>query len=302
MSLYIAETSRILRKRPENQTSLLGADVYIFHDVEVIEPRYQQEVFLFFIFLLIWPPITLESKMAPLSPSQMQSFLQAATIAPAVLQLRPDYRVLLLIASNITPSPSSPSSESRLQQAETAAKSLLATHPVTELPHIAAWREAYKSFGAKPNKTRNSLEALTRRVEKGLPRVNRLTDLYNAVSVKHQIPLGGEDLDLYVGPPRLEVASGEEVFETTEKGERVVEHPVKGEVVWCDDAGVTCRIWNWRQGPRTALTDGTTNALFILDELEPCSDGDVRAAGDELVDALREFCPDLQVASRFISS
>jgi DNA/RNA-binding domain of Phe-tRNA-synthetase-like protein len=32
-------------------------------------------------------------------------------------------------------------------------------------------------------------EALLRRVETGLPRVKRLTDLYNAVSVLHQVPL-----------------------------------------------------------------------------------------------------------------
>jgi hypothetical protein len=54
---------------------------------------------------------------------------------------------------------------------------LLSKYPVTEFPHIAAWREVYKAFGAKPQKTRNSLEALTRRAEGGLPRVNRLTDI-----------------------------------------------------------------------------------------------------------------------------
>ena len=49
----------------------------------------------------------------------------------------------------------------------------------------AAWREAYRAFGAKPQRTRNSLEALLRRAEGGLPRVNRLTDAYNAISVIH---------------------------------------------------------------------------------------------------------------------
>jgi DNA/RNA-binding domain of Phe-tRNA-synthetase-like protein len=234
--------------------------------------------------------------------ADMQSLLSKATIDPAVFRIRPDYRALLIVAANITPSPSDSSSEARLVKAESTAKALLATKPVTELPHIAAWREAYKTFGAKPNKTRNSLEALTRRVDKGLPRINRLTDIYNAICVKHQIPLGGEDLDKYSGPPQLKVATGEEIFETTEKGEQVVEKPPKGEVVWCDDVGVTCRVWNWRQGPRTALTDDTKNALFILDTLEPCSDDDVKAAGEELVAALREYCPNLSIASRLLSS
>jgi DNA/RNA-binding domain of Phe-tRNA-synthetase-like protein len=116
-------------------------------------------------------------------------------------------------------------------------------------------------------RTRNSLEALLRRSEAGLPRVNRLTDIYNAVSVLHQVPLGGEDLTRYRGAPWLIRATGEERFDTMAGGEAVIEHPEPGEVVWRDDEGVTCRRWNWRQGRRTQLTDDTTTALFILDVL-----------------------------------
>jgi DNA/RNA-binding domain of Phe-tRNA-synthetase-like protein len=72
---------------------------------------------------------------------------------------------------------------------------------------VAAWREAYRAFGAKPQRTRNSLEALLRRAESGLPRVNWLTDYYNAVSMLHQLPVGGEDLTRYAGPPRAESAT-----------------------------------------------------------------------------------------------
>ena len=75
---------------------------------------------------------------------------------------------------------------------------------------MAAWRQAYRAFGAKPQRTRNSVEALLRRAETGLPRVNRLTDLYNAVSVLHQLPLGGEDLTRYAGAPQLVRATGTE--------------------------------------------------------------------------------------------
>jgi DNA/RNA-binding domain of Phe-tRNA-synthetase-like protein len=61
----------------------------------------------------------------------------------------------------------------------------------------------------------DSLEALLRRAPAGLPRVNRLTDLYNAVSVLHQIPLGGEDLTRYAGAPRLVRATGTQLREDT---------------------------------------------------------------------------------------
>src|SRR5262249_27802551 len=147
-----------------------------------------------------------------------------------------------------------------------------------QLPHIAAWREAYRAFGAKPQRTRNSVEALTRRAEGGLPRVNRLTDLYNAVSVLHQLPVGGEDFSRYHGAPQLIRAIGTEPFDTTADGASVVEYPDVGEVVWCDDAGVTCRRWNWRQARRTQLREDTTTALFILDVLDPMTDEQAQAA------------------------
>jgi hypothetical protein len=41
--------------------------------------------------------------------------------------------------------------------------------------------------------------------------------------------------------------------------------------VWCDDAGVTCRRWNWRQARRTQLREDTSTALFILDALSSMS-------------------------------
>ena len=233
--------------------------------------------------------------------STSKSLLASATIAPEIFTLRPDYRALLITIDNLLPSPSDTTSETLLQEAETSARERLSKTSINDLPHIAAWREAYKSFGAKPNKTRNSLEALTRRVEAGgLPRVNRLTDVYNAVCVKHQIPLGGEDLDKYEGSPKLIRSTGREPFEANSKGEKVTEYADEGEVVWCDDAGVTCRRWNWRQGPRTALSDDTKRVLFILDVLDPVTDEEVRAAGAELVEVLRRTAPGIVVEERML--
>ncbi len=230
--------------------------------------------------------------------AELQAVLDRAEVDPAVRALRPDYRALLLAVDGIEPSPSDAVGEQLLQHAEASARQALAERPVEELPHVAAWREAYRAFGAKPQRTRNSLEALLRRAEAGLPRVNRLTDVYNAVSVLHSVPLGGEDLDRYVGPPRLVRASGAEPFDTTAGGEPVVEHPDAGEVVWCDDAGVTCRRWNWRQARRTQLTDGTTAALFVLDALAPLDDDALEAAATDLVTHLTRLGPDVRVARR----
>jgi DNA/RNA-binding domain of Phe-tRNA-synthetase-like protein len=234
------------------------------------------------------------------SPQDPSHYLDNARIAPEVFQLRPDYRALLMVVMNIPAGPSDAVSEAFLSSAETSAKAALAKSPVNDIPHVAAWREAYKAFGAKPKKTMNSLEALLRRVENGLPRVNRLTDVYNAISIKHQIPLGGEDLDKYQGAPFLVRAKGNEKFIIKSGGEEVTEHPKPGEVIWSDDAGVTCRLWNWRQCARTALTDSTTNVLFIMDALEAMDDEKLNAAADELSSELSKLSSDVKVYQRVL--
>jgi DNA/RNA-binding domain of Phe-tRNA-synthetase-like protein len=229
-----------------------------------------------------------------------EQYLDNARIAPEVFQLRPDYRALLMVVTNIPASPSDAASEAFLSSAETSAKTALSQTPVNDIPHVAAWRETYKAFGAKPKKTMNSLEALLRRVDNGLPRVNRLTDIYNAISIKHQIPLGGEDLDKYQGAPFLIRATGDEKFITKSGGEEVTDHPKPGEVVWCDEGGVTCRLWNWRQCSRTGLSDSTTSVLFIMDALDAMDDEKLSAAADELSSELSKLSADVKVSRRTI--
>lgn len=232
----------------------------------------------------------------------LTTVLDAAHVAPEVFELRSDYRVLLLAVEGVKPGPSDEASEALVTAAEASAARVLAERPVAQIPHVAAWREAYQAFGTKPQRTRNSLEALMRRASSGMPRVNRLTDVYNAISVLHQVPLGGEDLARYQGAPRLIRASGAEPFDTTADGETVIEHPEPGEIVWCDDEGVTCRRWNWRQGHRTALTNETTTALFILDALDPMGDDALTAAADALADALSGLGAETRISRRLIGA
>jgi DNA/RNA-binding domain of Phe-tRNA-synthetase-like protein len=232
----------------------------------------------------------------------LKEFLAGACADAAVFALRPDYRALLLTVDGIVPGPGDQASEALLQAAEAAARQALGGGPAEQLPHVAAWREAYRAFGAKPQRTRNSLEALLRRAASGLPRVNRLTDCYNAVSVLHQIPVGGEDLTRYAGAPRLIRATGDEPFDAVADGIAVTEHPDPGEVVWCDDAGVTCRRWNWRQARRTQLREDTSTALFIFDALHPVTSEALHAAADDLAARLTRLGPDVRAARRLIAA
>ena len=152
-------------------------------------------------------------------------------------------------------------------------------------PHLLAWREAFRAFGAK--RYRCSAEAL---ISREFPRINRLVDLYNAVSVAHAVPVGGEDIDHVVGTVRLRFAGSGEVFDGGDP-------PKPGEVVWADEAGVTCRRWNWRQGVRTRLTEATRRAYFLFDALPEFDDASLVAAMDDLSARLLDACPGASLRS-----
>ncbi|GAA3712862.1 B3/4 domain-containing protein [Nonomuraea antimicrobica] len=203
----------------------------------------------------------------------------------SVFALRPDFAVLLMTARGLRNGPTDDRSRGWLEQASALE---------VQTGKIDAWKDAYRAFGAKPQRTRPSVDALTRRMP--LPEINRAVDAYNSVSVKHALPIGGEDLDHYVGAARLVRASGEE------ESEEALGRPEPGEVIWRDDAGVTCRRWNWRQGVRTRLTETTANALFLLERLEPMSLEELKEAGEELADLLSEMSPEVQITSRLLSN
>lgn len=232
-----------------------------------------------------------------------QELLAQSRVSEEIYALRPDYVALLIVADDLVPGPSNEFSEQLLNKAELTIQNLLGEDgSVDDLPAISIWRDAYRAFGAKPQRTRPSAEALIRRASSGLPRIDRITDIYNAMSVTHMIPIGGENADRYVGPATLIRSAGSEPFETTTDGSENIENPEIGEVVWTDEAGVTCRRWNWRQSLRTRISQDTTRALFILDGLtEIISQEELVEVGLELQEALASFSPDATFSSRVIT-
>ena len=231
-----------------------------------------------------------------------RAFLAAVSVAPEVLELRPDYRVLVMVTEGLQPGLPDQISDELLARAEIRARITLDGRAPEDVPQVADWRAAYRAFGAKPQRTRPSVEALLRRLDTGLPRIDRLTDAYNAVSIANLVPVGGEDLDQYQGPARLVRAAGDEGFDTVAHGEPAVEHPKPGEVIWRDNAGVTCRQWNWRQCTRTRMTPATTNAVFIIDGLAALGGDGLTAAGNDLASSLIRLSPKAAIASRLIAS
>jgi hypothetical protein len=131
---------------------------------------------------------------------------------------------------------------------------------VAETPRLKSWREAYRSFGAKPSEFRSSIEALVRRVLRGdpLPSINALVDIGNVVSLRYLVPAGGHAIDVLTGDITLRPATGREEF--TPFGSDKMEHPLPGEVIFAEGNVVLTRRWTWRQANHT-LTQLETRAI-----------------------------------------
>ncbi|WPU64535.1 B3/B4 domain-containing protein [Peredibacter starrii] len=214
-------------------------------------------------------------------------------IDPRIFNIAPGFRAMSLLISSSELTNTSVSK----QILDQACNSFLngGGFPWAE-DHLSAWGEVYRKFGAKPQRTPCSAEALRKRLMRdgSLPAIDPVVDIYNAISIKYSIPVGGENIDAYVGHPHLKVADGSEIFDTIKDGAPFQELVDKGEIIWCDDHGVTCRKWNWRQGVRTRIDSKTKNMWFILESLPHMPLDALEAATNEFITNLKLIMPELK--------
>ena len=203
----------------------------------------------------------------------------------------PELVLDVVILHNIDNSQNRSEITEMLRQAEAALPGKFGSTPVIEHPYIAAWREAYRKFGAKPKDYPSSVENLTRRVLNGatIGHINNLVSLYNTISLRHILPVGGEDLDKIVGDVQLTRASNDEPAVLL-LGEKEARAPHAGEIIYKDEVGAICRRWNWKEADRTKLTQETQNAFLVIETLPPVTRETVETAIHELADLIKQFC------------
>ena len=151
-----------------------------------------------------------------------------------------------------------------LKEGGRLAKDHLGHETFSQNPAVSIWRESFKKFKTKKG-ARSSIEALLKRVNQGheFSPIIPLVDLYNYISLKYGLPLGGEDIDQMEGDIHLGQAAGGEAFRPLGADE---DSPaLEGEIIYYDQAGAICRCLNWREAQRTMLTEDTKNAFVIVD-------------------------------------
>lgn len=218
-------------------------------------------------------------------------------VNPQILRDFPEYCAQIIYAEGLTNGQSDDYSISVLREAEQYVRKTLSGTTISEHPYIQSWHQAFRKLGLNPKKFPTGTESLIKRVAGGhaIPAINRVVDLYNALSLKTIIPSGGEDWDHLRSDLTLHYSDGTEAFITHGPNGEQSDYPKPGEIIWADEGGATVRAWNWRQCTRTLITPETRNAYFVLDRLSPYPVDKFVKAGSELIERLKQISPSCQI-------
>lgn len=197
--------------------------------------------------------------------------------------------VLLLngINNNVNPSKDM-YFEKLLKNGKNESKKFLIEDTFSDNLVVQEWRNAYKKFKTKKG-ARSSIEALLKRVsqDRDFTLINPLVDIYNSISMKYAIPLGGEDLERIDGNMHLGKAKGGESFFPL--GSENDSPALEGEICYFDSTGAVCRCLNWREAKRTMLLENTQNAILISESINLRQAKQSDLAIDELKELVDEY-------------
>jgi DNA/RNA-binding domain of Phe-tRNA-synthetase-like protein len=211
-------------------------------------------------------------------------------ISDSVFRQFPDYIRGVVFAEGVTNTSKHLEITDLLRAAEREVRTSQSAGSIGLDPRIEVWRNAYRTFGAKPSKYHPSVEALTRRVVNGnqLPSINPLVDIGNLVSIRHCVPAGGHATDVLRSGLELRHATGSEAF--VPFSSTSVEHPDPGEVIFADGSTVVARRWTWRQANHTLTLPETTTIEFNVDGLPPVTREKIEEICNELAELIRRYC------------
>ena len=213
--------------------------------------------------------------------------MKSFCVEEKVFTFVPDYCLGIVIAEGIDNLGEQEEISAMLEDSVQRFAECYAGQDVRELPNVKAYRDAFRSLGMNPNKFMCSVEALTKRVQKGnrLPHINPIVDLGNALSVKYQLAMGAHDIDR-MEPEGLAVRFSTEEDAFLPMGEAQPEAMPAGELVYVSGHTVKTRRWLWRQSDDGKITEETGTVFFPIDGFASINYDAVIQARDELANIL----------------
>lgn len=203
----------------------------------------------------------------------------------------PSLIIGVVICKNINNFGTQEEVQEEIKKEENSIRSKYNAEILSQTPKIDVWRKAYSAFGAKPKQNKSSVENLYRLILQGisLRHINKLVDIYNFISLKYMVPVGGEDIDKIKGDVVLTFAEPNEPTVLL-LGDKEPKPPHAGEVIYKDDLSAICRRWNWREADRTKFTEETKNCFLVIEGLLPVTKQEIEGAAKELKELVQKFC------------
>ena len=203
----------------------------------------------------------------------------------------PGLTIGVVICKNLNNSGTQEEVQTEIRTQENNIRAKYNTETLSQTPKIDVWRKTYSAFGAKPKENKSSVENLYRLVLQGvnLRHINKLVNIYNFISLKHMVPVGGEDIDKIQGDVILTFAEPNEPAVLL-LGDKEPRPPHAGEVIYKDNISAICRRWNWREADRTKFTEETKNCFLVIEGLLPVTKQEIENTTKELKDLVQKFC------------
>lgn len=224
-------------------------------------------------------------------------------VAQQVFEALPSACFGVVAAHGIDNTATYPAIESMLAAGITAAEARFQTQKVKEDPAILPYREAFQALTINPNKFMSSIEALFTRVSKGkgLPSINPIVDLGNALSLKYVLPMGAHDIGK-MGGADIEVrfSCGADTF--LPFGEETAEQMPEGELVYAVGNAIRTRRWIWRQSELGKIDAATQDIFFPIDGFAGANKEAVLAAREELALLCRDVFGCADVRTGFVDA
>ncbi|MCJ7747687.1 MAG: hypothetical protein MUP27_08080 [Desulfobacterales bacterium] len=209
------------------------------------------------------------------------------SIQKELFDILPDLTIGMVAAMDVDNTRPSGEIETLVSQAIEEMKRDFIVDKAQEHPRIKPWRTAFSKLSISGSKFPSSIESMAKRILRGdpFPRINPLVDLYNSLSLRYLVPMGGHDLNTIKGNIYLKFAEGWEPFTPMGGGETMI--VPKAELVYRDDQEVLTRNWVWRQCEKDKATEKTKNIFIPIDVL-----GEVgREHAEEIARELSELIP-----------
>lgn len=186
-------------------------------------------------------------------------------ISKRIFDLFPNAQFGILIIKNTSNQTELPQLKNLINSEVSRLKARFVDMDADQIDQVRMWRDAFDKLGLDKEFLPSHESLLKRALGKGdIPSINPIVDIYNLISLKYLIPVGGHDIDK-VGDIELGETTGTEIFQTMNTVE--TENVNAGEIAYMSEGKIMTRNFVWRQSEFSKIDDSSKNLFVPIDDI-----------------------------------